>query len=115
VVARVRANLRRATQPDHGPEASDFAIDLLRHRARFDGQDLQLTRVELRILSALTDPPGRVWSRDQLLDRMYDDQRVVSDRTVDSHITNLRRKLQGVRPDSECIHSVYGVGYKLEL
>ena len=95
--------------------ASGFEIDELRHVARFDGQALELTRVEFRILLALLDPPGRVLSRDQLLDRMYDDQRIVGDRTVDSHMTNLRRKLQAVRADSECIHSVYGLGYKLEL
>ena len=116
VVARVKANLRRVSTPHDDPIAmSGFEIDDLRHIARIDGQALKLTRVEFRILQALLDPPGRVLSRDQLLDRMYDDQRVVGDRTVDSHMTNLRRKLQAVRADSECIHSVYGLGYKLEL
>ena len=116
VVARVKANLRRVTTPPDDPvAASDFAIDDPRQIARLDGQKLELTRVEFRMLLTLLDPPGRVWSRDQLLDRMYDDQRIVGDRTVDSHMTNLRRKLQAVRADSECIHSVYGVGYKLEM
>lgn len=116
VVARVKANLRRGAVSGDGPiETMGFEIDELRHVARFDEQLLDLTRVEFRMLLALLDPPGRVWSRDQLLNRMYDDRRVVGDRTVDSHMTNLRRKLQVVRPDAECIHSVYGVGYKLEL
>ena len=116
VVARVKANLRRATAPNDDSTATNgFEVDELRHIAKFDGRALQLTRVEFRMLQALLDPPGRVLSRDQLLDRMYDDQRVVGDRTVDSHMTNLRRKLQAVRTESECIHSVYGLGYKLEL
>jgi two-component system response regulator BaeR len=116
VVARVKANLRRVTTPnDDSSSATDLEIDELRHIASLDGHALELTRVEFRILQALLDPPGRVFSRDQLLDRMYDDQRVVGDRTVDSHMANLRRKLQAVRADSECIHSVYGLGYKLEL
>ena len=116
VVARVKANLRRmSTMSETSTTVSGFEIDNLRHIANFDGQALRLTRVEFRILQALLDPPGRVLSRNQLLDHMYDDQRVVGDRTVDSHITNLRRKLQEVRSDSECIHSVYGLGYKLEM
>lgn len=116
VVARVKANLRRSTPlSNESPTTTGFDIDELRHVASFDGKTLELTRVEFRVLQALLDPPGRVWSRDQLLNRMYDDQRVVGDRTVDSHMTNLRRKLQAVRADSECIHSVYGLGYKLEL
>ena len=116
VVARVKANLRRSATPNVDPiAATGFEIDELRHLARLDGQELELTRVEFRILLTLLNPPGRVWSRDQLLDHMYDDQRVVGDRTVDSHITNLRHKLQTMRPDSECIRSIYGVGYKLDL
>ena len=116
VVARVKANLRRVTTAnDDSRAATDFEIDELRHIARLDGQALALTRVEFRMLQAFLDPPGRVFSRDQLLDRMYDDQRVVGDRTVDSHMANLRRKLKAVRADSECIYSVYGLGYKLEL
>lgn len=116
VVARVKANLRRVTYEDDSPSAvASFYLDEQRHHAELDGQLLELTPVELRMLSALNNPAGRVWSRNQLLDKMYNDHRSVSDRTVDTHIANLRRKLQAVRPKSSCIHSVYGVGYKLEL
>jgi two-component system response regulator BaeR len=59
--------------------------------------------------------PGRIFPRDYLLNHLYADHRVVTDRTIDSHIKNLRRKLQGARPDSEPIGSVYGVGYRLEI
>ena len=116
VVARIKAILRRASAaPEADAAAPGFRLDEERYAASLDGQALDLTPVEFRLLRTLLDPPGRVWSREQLLDRLYDDHRVVSDRTVDSHIKNLRRKLGVARPDAECIRSVYGVGYKLEL
>ena len=72
-------------------------------------------RVELRLLAALAVAPGRVFSRDQLLGHVYDDHRVVSDRTVDSHIKNLRKKLKAASTDgSDWIRSVYGVGFALD-
>ena len=58
--------------------------------------------------------PGRIYTRDQLMDSMYRDERVVSDRTVDSHIKKIRKKISTVLPDREIVHSVYGVGYKYE-
>ena len=116
VVARVKAVFRRLGQGDDDTgSAIGLLIDRDRHSAELDDAVLELTRVELRLLDALAHPPGRVWSRNQLLDRMYDDGRVVGDRTVDSHIANLRRKLQAVRPDAEGIQAVYGVGYRLDL
>ena len=89
-------------------------IDLDSHQARFDGQALDLTPVELRLLAALAAAPGRVFSRDQLLDRLHDDQRALSDRTVDSHVKNLRRKLEQACSGAEPIRSIYGVGYRFE-
>jgi two-component system response regulator BaeR len=116
VVARIKAILRRANAaPGGDAAAAGLRLDEERYAASLDGETLDLTPVEFRLLRTLLDPPGRVWSREQLLDRLYDDHRVVSDRTVDSHIKNLRRKLGVARPDAECIRSVYGVGYKLEL
>ena len=76
---------------------------------------LDLTPVELRLLSTFAGAPGRVFSRDQLLDKLYSDHRVVTDRTVDSHIRNVRRKLAQACPGQDPIQSLYGVGYKLEL
>jgi len=73
---------------------------------------LSLTPVEFRLLGRLAAQPGRVFSRQQLMDALYRDHRVVSERTVDSHVKNLRRKLAAVGPDP--IDSVYGVGYRLE-
>jgi two-component system, OmpR family, response regulator BaeR len=114
VVARIRAILRRANARDAGAAAHGFEMDEARYAARVDGRPLDLTPVEFRLLKTLLDSPGRVWSRQQLLDRLYDDHRVVSDRTVDSHVKNLRRKIEAIRPGAEVIRSVYGVGYKLE-
>jgi len=74
-----------------------------------------LTPVEFRLLAALAESPGKVLSRDKLLERLYADHRVVGDRTVDAHVKNLRRKLTDARPGSDLLRSIYGVGYKLEL
>lgn len=110
VMARVRAILRRRpAQPQGGLE-----LDAAAYRARYEGIELDLTPVEFRLLYCLAAMPGRVYSRDQLMDKLYDDHRVVTDRTVDSHVKNLRRKLEQVAPGRELIHSIYGVGYKLE-
>jgi two-component system, OmpR family, response regulator BaeR len=71
--------------------------------------------VEFKLLQLLAAKPGRIYGREQIMARIYPDDRFVNDRTVDSHIKKLRRKIQVVDPQAECIHSVYGVGYKFEL
>jgi len=78
------------------------------------GRDLGLTAVEFQLFKVLVDHPGRIYTRDQLIDAMYRDERVVADRTVDSHIKKIRRKIAAVLPDREIVHSVYGLGYKYE-
>ena len=96
------------------PARSGLLIDESRYVASLDGIALDLTPVEFRLLRILSGSPGRVFSRAQLLDHLYEDHRVVNDRAVDSHIKNLRRKLQRIR-ESELVESVYGVGYKLAV
>jgi two-component system response regulator BaeR len=108
LVARVRAILRR-------PRASPSGLSVSEHGATLDGRELDLTPVELRLLRALASSPGRVFPRERLLERLYEDHRVVTDRTVDAHVKNLRRKLEEVRPGEDLVRSIYGVGYKLEL
>ena len=121
VVARVKAILRRieslsgAARVGAEPPGSGLAIDVERHAASLDGKDLALTPIEIRLLALLNSTPGRIYSRDHLLRQLYDDHRVVADRTVDSHVKNLRRKLQAVRPDHDMIRSIYGVGYRLDV
>ena len=113
VVARVKAVLRRAKRGREAQE-SNVELDEARLRAAIGGKDLDLTAVEFQLLKTLADQPGRIFSRDQLMDAMYRDERVVSDRTVDSHIKKLRKKISDILPDREIVHSVYGVGYKYE-
>ena len=111
VVARVRAVLRRSTT---AMEPDGLTVDLKAGCAWLDGQALHLTLLELRMLKHLVSQPGRIFTRDQLMDAMYVDDRDVVDRTVDSHVKKLRRKLQSARPGLDYIHSVYGIGYKYE-
>ena len=115
VVARVHAIMRRvASQNALGGGYLGIVIDREHHRAGVNGNALDLTPVEFRLLGVLLGNPGRVYSRNQLMDRVYRDSRTVSDRTMDSHIKNLRRKVREFIPDEEVIRTVYGVGYKLE-
>jgi two-component system response regulator BaeR len=114
LVARVKMVLRRAARSE--PTATPgLALDESRYEARLDGEALDLTPVEFRLLKMLASNPGRIFPRDTLLDGLYADHRVVADRTVDSHVKNLRRKLSRVRPEEDLVHSVYGVGYKLDI
>lgn len=116
VVARVKAVLRRF-EPRLGDqdETPEIEVDMERFEARIGDRLLDLTPVELRLLDNFLQHPGRVFSRGQLMDRLYQDNRVVTDRTVDSHVKNLRRKLADLLPERELIRSVYGVGYKGEF
>jgi two-component system response regulator BaeR len=113
VVARVKAVLRRVKRRD-GPQDGGLTLDDSGYRAAVGGRDLGLTAVEYQLLKVLASHPGRIYTRDQLMDLMYRDERVVSDRTVDSHIKKIRRKIAAVLPEREIVHSVYGVGYKYE-
>ncbi len=112
VIARIRAVLRRS-QPA-AIAAPGLVIDEPSFRATLDHKPLSLTPVEFKLLKTLAAAPQRVFSREQLIDALYSDGREVVDRTIDSHIRNLRRKLQDVKPDTGWIDSVYGVGYRLQ-
>lgn len=118
VVARVKAVLRRTrpTPPADAGSDSDPLIELDGEawQARVDGQRLELTPKEFQLLQVLVARPGRVLSRTQLLDLLYADNLDVSERAVDSHMKNLRRKLAEVRPGAELIRSIYGVGFVFE-
>ena len=121
VVARVRAVLRRAraatgdSSPVADANAGRLVVDESRFEVKLDGATVSLTPVEFRLLKTLAAAPGRIYSRDQLMDKLYEDRRVVLDRTVDTHVKNVRRKLARIAPEEDIIRSIYGVGYKLEL
>lgn len=113
VVARVKALLRRSGHSAR--EVSALQIDAQAYKASWQGAALDLTPIEFRLLKALADARGRVLSRDKLLDHVHADQRAVTDRAVDSHVKNLRRKLDAASGGQELIRSIYGVGYRLDL
>jgi len=113
VVARVKAVLRRSVGSP-APMSSGLALDRERYKAVLHGKDLELTVVEFQLLHFLAEHPGQIFSRSRLMDRIYPDRRVVSDRTIDSHVKKLRRKIEAAAPGEEWIHSVYGAGYKFE-
>jgi two-component system response regulator BaeR len=112
VVARVKAVLRRS----RGGllQTEELILDETRNTAELKGQSLDLTVVEFQLLKLLASDPGRIFTRNQLIDRIYHDHRIVSDRTIDSHIKKLRRKISDALPGQEFIQSVYGIGYKFE-
>jgi two-component system response regulator BaeR len=115
VVARVRAVLRRTEGNPSTDTAAGLALDQTRYQATLNGHDLGLTAVEFRLLQFFSSKKGQVCTRQQLMDNIYSDERVVADRTIDSHVMHLRIKIALVDANAEFIHSVYGVGYKFEL
>ncbi len=131
LVARVRTILRRSARPaptaaaaagtatssapagsalSHGP----FVVDDERRRIRYYGQALELSRYEYGLLRLLVRRPGRVFTRDELLDQVWDDASASLDRTVDAHVKTLRAKLKAVAPGVEAIRTLRGTGYALE-
>jgi len=115
LVARVKAVLRRVDRPASVSRFARLVVYEERHQAQLDGRTLDLTPVEFRLLNTLRSEPGRIFSRNRLLANIYPDHRVVTDRTVDSHVKNLRRKLAAAAAGEDLIRSIYGVGYRLEL
>lgn len=113
VVARVKAVLRRLDAPE-ALRPTGLVLDELRYVATLNDRNLQLTAVEFKLLSLLAGSPSRIFTRQQLMDHIYPDRRIVSDRTIDSHIKKLRMKISAASQDAELIHSLYGVGYKFE-
>jgi len=115
VVARVKAVLRRSSgELAAADDSGSVSIDESRASVTIGNRVCQLTAVELELLKTMVESPGRIFNRTQLMNRIYPDNRVVSDRTIDSHVKKLRQKLAALDPDQECIQSVYGIGYKFE-
>lgn len=115
VVARVKAVLRRSQQGEGAVTSNDFHVDEATARVTVLGQSMELTAVELRLLKVMSDSPGQIFNRGQLMGRIYSDNRVVSDRTIDSHVKKLRQKLESLSDKYEFVHSVYGIGYKFDM
>jgi two-component system response regulator BaeR len=116
VVARVKAVLRRSHHmPQHSVAiTAPVVIDEPSMSLRVFNQVVELTNVEFQLFSLLYSQPSRIFSRQYILDNIYQDYRVVGDRTVDGHIKKLRKKLNDANDQVELIRSVYGAGYKYE-
>jgi two-component system, OmpR family, response regulator BaeR len=115
VVARVKAVLRRASPQTDSATNQVIVLDESTATVTVDGQACALTAVELRLLKVMLNKPGQIFNRTQLMNRIYSDGRIVSDRTIDSHIKKLRQKLHAMSDTYTFVHSVYGIGYKFEL
>lgn len=115
LVARVRAVLRRmrgGTQPAGLIRAGELEIDLDGHRATRGGVLVPLTRIEFRLLAILAQNPGLTFTREQLVERLHGVAYEGFDRSVDSHVKNLRRKLEPDPAEPRYVLTVYGVGYR---
>ncbi|MBF9050836.1 response regulator [Roseobacter sp. HKCCD9010] len=122
LVERIRSILRRqdaiASDATDTPEESqvltrgELSMDPLRHAVTWKGKDVSLTVTEFLLLQALAQRPGFVKSRDQLMDVAYDEQVYVDDRTIDSHIKRLRKKMRQADNDFSAIETLYGIGYR---
>jgi DNA-binding response OmpR family regulator len=124
IVARVRAVLRRAAPPaaaqapaqgaaNGAPPALPLSVDEATRRATVHGKLMDLTRVEFDLLACLLAAPGRVFTRAQLIDRVWGDGFAITDRTVDSHVKGLRKKVSEAGGDAALIETVRGVGYRV--
>ena len=116
VVARVKAVLRRSEGDFNEGQIYDaFEVNDETYSIKLHGDRLDLTPVEFRLLKMFIQSPGRVFNRDQILDNIFEDGRIVLDRTVDTHVKNLRHKLKTASPEHDYVRSVYGIGYSFEI
>jgi len=115
VVARVKALFRRMAYQQQSDNGAQWKLDEKRQSIHVDNLECELTHIEFQLLNTMAAEPGRIYSRDSLMNSMYTDNRIVSDRTIDSHIKKLRKRLSDVFPSYEFIHSVYGAGYRFDL
>jgi DNA-binding response OmpR family regulator len=120
LVARLRATLRRgapdaaSTQPTPGvSRCGALLLDAARREASFGGLALPLTKIEMDLLSVLAGAPGRVHTRDQLVERVWGGEYALTSRTVDSHVKALRKKLDAAGAPAGLIETVRSVGFKL--
>ncbi|MDD8022117.1 MAG: phosphate regulon transcriptional regulator PhoB [Paracoccaceae bacterium] len=114
LMARLRTQLRRTRPATMGERLSfdDIVLDAAEHRVFRDGQALKLGPTEFRLLSTLMEKPGRVWTRDQLLDRVWGRDIYVDTRTIDVHVGRLRKALM-IHGGDDPVRTVRGTGYSL--
>ncbi|MDE2223502.1 MAG: response regulator transcription factor [Candidatus Omnitrophica bacterium] len=116
LVARIKAIARRTSdlktpEGDDVRQFGDFSMDLLKHKISYRSREIKLTSIEFDIIEFLSRSPGRVWSREQILDNVWKEGKFIIDRAVDVHIRGLRKKL---REAESYIETVRGVGYRFK-
>jgi len=118
LVARIKAITRRtldlslpSASADHVRSFGDFNMDLLKHKISYKGREVKLTAIEFDIVEFLSRSPGRVWSREQILDNVWKEGKFIIDRAVDVHVRGLRKKLGGAE---HYVETVRGVGYRFK-
>jgi len=118
LVARVKGILRRAgrsvlasPEPGEVVDRGRLRLDVDRHRCTWDGEEVNLTVTEFGLLHSLTGMPGKVYTRDELVERSYGAGHHITDRTVDSHVRRIRKKFKEL--GGEPVETVYGLGYRL--
>ena len=114
LAARAKAVLRRAGRSTSSSSSTAFALDEERRQISYFGTPLDLSRYEYKLLCVLLKKPGRVYTREQLLDLVWDAPEASLYRTVDAHVKNLRAKLRDIRPDADPIATHRGTGYSLK-
>jgi len=122
LVERIRTVLRRNKAKEDGEETEEedilvrgrLKLDSVRHACFWDEKEVTLTVTEFLLIHSLALRPGHVKSRDQLMDAAYDDNIYVDDRTIDSHIKRLRKKIRSVDEEFSAIETLYGVGYRFK-
>lgn len=116
VIARIKAVLRRMHfKPEETIIKHEFELAPDQYRVSFQGKAINFTPIEFKIFALFFNNIGRVYSRDDIMNQAYDDNAIVSDRNIDTHIKNIRKKISAEGADASMIASVYGVGYKMEM
>ncbi|MCX7882422.1 MAG: response regulator transcription factor [Brevinematales bacterium] len=114
MVSRVRAILRRHSAPP-APSSllqwEGICLDTSRFHVTVDGEEVSLTATEFRLLAILVENPGQVFSRENLIERLWNNEKAIMDRTIDVHIKHLREKLKNY---GSCLQTLRGIGYKLD-
>ena len=112
VIARIKSLVALYNRAEDA--VCSLQLDREKLRANYDGDYVEFSHVEFKLLSLLYNHPERIYSREQVVTLVYEDSHIVSGRTVDSHIRNIRKKLNSLNTEREYIRSVYGAGYKIE-
>lgn len=115
VIARIRAVLRRLNQDDNDIiKQFGFKMEPNKYQVALKGHAIDLTPIEFKLLALLLNNIKRVFSRDEIINQVYSDTTDITDRNIDTHIKNIRKKINKVDPNHNFIISVYGVGYKCD-